>query len=231
MKPAEASKAAGLAPTFVRDIFEGRKKSLRGDTGGALAEVLGTTLEWLVEGRGAETPGGSAPGLEFVASKALPVRGTVAAGIWAEAWDETDHLAPEDIEHVQITPPPGYERTDLFALRVKGRSMDRDYLDGDILICCPVSETDPREHDHVIAIRRRHNLVEATVKELLQLGRGRWALQARSSDPQFADPWPINDDGDETPEIIGVVVGSYRNRVRPAVLLPPRRNGKKGGVN
>jgi SOS-response transcriptional repressor LexA len=131
------------------------------------------------------------------------------------------------VEIVRIHPPPGYEGASLFALRVKGRSMDRDYPEGDILIVCPISETDPREGDHVIVLRRRSGFAEATVKELIRIG-SQWALQARSSDPQFADPWIIGDDGDETPEIIGVVVGSYRNRARPPVAFPASRGRAKG---
>jgi transcriptional regulator with XRE-family HTH domain len=57
---AEASRAAGLAPTFLRDMFEGRKKSVAYDNLLALADVLGVTPEWLAEGRGPDAPEGGA---------------------------------------------------------------------------------------------------------------------------------------------------------------------------
>lgn len=59
----EASRLAGLAPTFLRDLFEGRKKSLSYDNLLALAVVLDRTPEYLVEGRGGETP---AEGAEII---------------------------------------------------------------------------------------------------------------------------------------------------------------------
>lgn len=52
---ATASKQAGFAPTFLRDLFEGRKSSIRGSSAVRLARALGTSVEWLLEERGAET--------------------------------------------------------------------------------------------------------------------------------------------------------------------------------
>jgi len=60
LKKAEASRAAGFSPTFLRDLFpEGdqppRKRSLTYENLKALADVLETTPEWLAEGRGPMT--------------------------------------------------------------------------------------------------------------------------------------------------------------------------------
>lgn len=63
---AEVSRLAGLAPTFLRDLFpdsktgEVRKKSVSYDNLLAIAEVLDTTPEWLAQGRGAGTEGDGA---------------------------------------------------------------------------------------------------------------------------------------------------------------------------
>lgn len=52
---AEACRRAGLAHTYIRDIRKGTKTSPRQDTLARLAEVLGTTPEWLMSGRGEQT--------------------------------------------------------------------------------------------------------------------------------------------------------------------------------
>lgn len=59
MTRTEVSRAAGLAPTFLRDLFPERdapprKKSVSYDNLKAIADVLQTTPEWLAEGRGEE---------------------------------------------------------------------------------------------------------------------------------------------------------------------------------
>jgi transcriptional regulator with XRE-family HTH domain len=52
---AEACRRAGLAHTYIRDIRKGTKANPRLDTLRRLAEVLGTTSEWLQTGRGEQT--------------------------------------------------------------------------------------------------------------------------------------------------------------------------------
>lgn len=220
---AEASRRMGVDSTFVRDILSGKKRQLRGENLIRLAAVFGANPTWLETGDGPETALPlEANGLSLVRAHEVVIRGEVQAGVWSEAWDWTETVDPAELEAVVVAPPPGYERANLFALRVRGRSMDRYYLDGDVLIVCPAAETDARIGDHVIVLRRRSGLAETTVKELVQIGAG-FALVAHSSDPAFSTPIPLDDDGDDTPEIIGVVVGSYRTRPRPAAVLPRKR--------
>ena len=212
--------------TFVRDILWGRKRSVRGENLIRLAEVLQTSPRWLEIGETAEGVASQASGLSLVRARDVVIRGEVQAGVWSEAWDWTETLEAAELEAVIVAPPAGYERANLFALRVRGRSMDRFYLDGDVLIVCPASEADPRVGDHVIVLRRRSGLAEATVKELISLDGG-YALLAHSSDPAFAAPILLFDDGDDSPEIIGVVVGSYRTRPRPPPSVPVKRKDKR----
>lgn len=220
---AEASRRMGVDQTFVRDILSGKKRQLRGENLIRLAVVLGVTPTWLETGDGPEAPlPQNASGLSIVRVRDVVIRGEVAAGVWSEAWDITERIDPAEWEAVTVAPPPGYERAALFALRVRGRSMDRFYLDGDVLVVCPAAETDARVGDHVIVLRRRSGLAEATVKELIQTADG-FALAAHSTDPAFSTPIPLDDDGDDTPEIIGVVVGSYRTRPRPQPVVPMRK--------
>lgn len=80
LKRAEASRMAGLNATYVRDLIEARVKNPRAEHLAKLADVLGTTLEWLAEERGPEE---RSPAAEHRA-KVLQ--------IW-------EHIAPEDQEH------------------------------------------------------------------------------------------------------------------------------------
>lgn len=224
---AQVSRAIGAAATFVRDIIDGRKRSVRGANLFKLAAELRTTAAWLETGDGPEEPlPQDASGLVLVRARNVVIRGEVAAGVWSEAWDWVDTVDRADLEAVTVAPPPGYERAALFALRVRGRSMDRFYLDGDVLVVCPAAETDARVGDHVIVLRRRSGLAETTVKELVQTADG-FALAAHSTDPAFSALIPLDDDGDDTPEIIGVVVGSYRTRPRPPPVVPVKRKRDK----
>ena len=216
-----ASRAAGLNETFIRDLVENPGRSPRAENLAALAAVLGVSVQWLLTGEGELAQGATTSGdsLSFMQTRSLLVRGVVAAGLWREAWDEADGVDPDDIERVHVPTPSGFERASLYALRVRGRSMDLEYPDGSIIIVCPIGEIELRAHDHVVVLRRRSGLTEATVKELVQLRDGGWALQARSTDPSFAAPWPFDPDaGVDEIEITAVVVGSYRTRSRPAQM-------------
>lgn len=80
LKRAQASKAAGLNATYIRDVVEGRVQNPRSEHLARLAEVLGTSLEWLAEGRGPEERGDDQRQSAEVMS------------IW-------DRILPEDREH------------------------------------------------------------------------------------------------------------------------------------
>lgn len=55
LSEAEACRRAGLAHTYIRDIRKGVKRSPRPETLKRLAGVLGTTMEWLLDGKGEQT--------------------------------------------------------------------------------------------------------------------------------------------------------------------------------
>ena len=52
LSESEACRRAELAHTYIRDIRNGNKRSPRAETLKRLAKVLGTTSEWLLEGKG-----------------------------------------------------------------------------------------------------------------------------------------------------------------------------------
>jgi len=216
LSPAAASKKAGFAPTFVRDLIEGRKKNVRSDSLARLAKALQTTPEWLIKGESAPQ-NGAAHQLHFVNVRPILVRGSVQAGRWREATDEVFGADIDEIETVQIAPPPGYGKVELYGLRIVGNSMDLVYPEGTIVIVCPITETEVRDGDKVIVVRRKSGFAETTVKQANFTDNG-WVLQARSSDPAFVEPIILTDEGDDTPEIIGVVIGSYRYETRPPAM-------------
>lgn len=215
-----ASLAAGLNSHFVQNILSGKTHSPKVESLEKLAHVLQATPQWLIKGESVAESNPFGP-LQIIQTKPILVRGSVQAGRWTEAADEVFQIANvEDAEVVQIAPPPGFARANLFGLRVEGNSMDLVYPEGTVVIVCPINETEVHDGENVIVMRRKSGFAETTVKQALLTPDG-WVLQARSSDPAFADPIPMIEDGDDGPEIIGVVIGSYRYERRPTATYRP----------
>lgn len=142
--------------------------------------------------------------------------GEVRAGAFAEIPDDP----PEPWEFVPVSLPE-YQRAQLFALTVVGRSMDRAYPDGSAVVVCPTAEAGIREGDHVVVRQWRGGLAETTLKEIIVAADG-VELWPRSTDPAYQEPIKLRAyrDSDEGPEIIGVVVGSFVSRsARPGPLI------------
>lgn len=179
------------------------------------ASFFRTSPEWLLYGRGKTPRRQEVPFSEARrVSRMVPIMGSVQAGAWAEV--ESDY--PESPEAVPVY-LAGFEGASLFALRVRGPSMDKFYPDGTMVVVCPAAEIGVREGDHVIVRRARNGLCETTIKEVVR-EKGGIALWPRSSDPAFQEPIRLvaARDVDEGPEIIGVVVSSYV--IRPIQQKP-----------
>ncbi len=100
----------------------------------------------------------------------IPLIGTIAAGTPILASENFDGYIPFDIA------PPGYERANLFALKVKGDSMkDCGIVDGDIVIIDKRSDADDGE---IVAAMIDG---EATVKAFYRR-EGSFVLEPRNSD-------------------------------------------------
>lgn len=133
----------------------------------------------------------------------VPLVGEVRAGTWAEIQDE-----PEIEDRIPVHLPE-YQKANLFAVRVSGRSMDLKYPDGSVVIAVPPAEGGVRVGDDVIVRRIRDGLAETTLKEVTQVGPGRYELQPRSSDTTFKPlPLPEAECSQDGVEIIGVVLFS-----------------------
>ena len=159
--------------------------------------------------------------LSAAATTSLRVRGAVEAGTWAEAVEW-----PEEDWGTIVVPKPEDDYAEVFALEVRGPSMNLEYPPGTYLICATLSHYNfpPAPDDHVI-VRRRNKAgeTEATVKELRRDLEGRWWLWPKSTHPDHQTPLAVPAgpfDGTEEDEVrvIAVVVGCYKRKRRPAAL-------------
>lgn len=201
----EAAERLGFHKQNLSD-HEADRRSISRENAEAYGKAFRVKPGWILFGDG-EVSASSA--VHPVAGlRDVPLVGEVRAGAWAEVMEER-------IEgHVPVSMPE-YERAQLFALRVVGRSMDKIYPEGTILICCPAAEAGVRAGDYVIVQRHKGGLVETTVKEVVPEKDG-IALWPRSNDPAHQTPFRIKTarDADEGPAIIAVVITH---------IPPPRR--------
>lgn len=218
-----AALAAGrdrpFSPATVRNQENGTNQ-ISPQVAAAYARVLKSALKRPVTasdilfGDGASDSGVVAPeGVRMVG-----LIGEVRAGAWAEI--PADQPEPVDFVPVNL---PEYSRAHLYALAVVGRSMDKHYPDGSVIVVCPAHEAGIRENDHVVVRLWRGGLAETTLKEVVAEPDG-VALWPRSTDPAYQTPIRLKNmrDADDGPEIIGVVVGHFSsraNRVGPLLAL------------
>jgi transcriptional regulator with XRE-family HTH domain len=110
---AEASVRAGLGRTYVRDILDGTVNSPKAANLAKLAEVLGTTPEWLLEGRGEDE------------RAVIPLKSYVGAGAQVIPHDDQSNLD-------YVEPPPGATNVTAAAI-VRGSSQLPAFKEGDIV--------------------------------------------------------------------------------------------------
>lgn len=166
------------------------------------ARAFDTTPEWLLYGRGAAAAEAPGPGVMPV-NRRIPVKGAVQAGAWSEIGVEE---APVDWTYFEVKE---YQRAELFALDVRGPSMNLVFPDGCRVICALPHEAGVRDGDYVAVRRARGGLHETTLKQLSLEKSGEILLHPRSTDPAHQTPIRLEPapDAQEGPEIIGVVVG------------------------
>lgn len=208
----QAAEAMGVSvATYIQ--HENGTRGLPASRAERYARFFRTSPEWLLYGRGELGTVTNPPEMFKPVNRSVPLLGEVQAGAWTEVAEE---YAPEEFVPIYLA---GFEGAQLFALRIRGPSMDRHYPDGTMVIVCPAAEIGVREGDHVVVRRRRGGLVETTIKEVVK-EKGGIALWPRSSDPAHQEPIRLDHarDADEGPEIVGVVVSSYV--IRPIQQRP-----------
>lgn len=184
--PRAASLEAGMSADAIRGIFRSTDSSPTVETLNKLAGPLQTTPEWLafgvdeVERAMAETAK-RPPAF-------LPVIGEVAAGRWLEA---DDHVDEPEYDPVPVAPEPRWRVEDQYGLVVRGSSLNRIAVDGDILACvnAVAARYSPREDDLVVVEMRRNSglLRQRTAKRFMRQGT-HVELWPDSEDPRWQSP-------------------------------------------
>lgn len=143
----------------------------------------------------------------------VKVSGIVQAGYWAEPEEEMER--PPVDEYISAPLPDAFRQLRLFAVKVAGLSMNRLYPPGTILICATLEDLhEPPTSGRRYIVRRiaADGRIESTVKEYVVDDRGRSWLWPRSDDPEFQQPWRV-DEGrpGETIEIYARVLKVQRD--------------------
>lgn len=128
MNSAQVSKDAGFAPTFIRDLLEGRKQSMRSEAVDKIAEVLQVTPEWL-KGKGPLTTSGGAiaeaRSEEVLQVGIYDIRASAGAGALVE------DAAPSAWQPYRASELARWNIDDLAVIQVGGDSMWETLHDGD----------------------------------------------------------------------------------------------------
>jgi transcriptional regulator with XRE-family HTH domain len=196
------AKAVNQVQSTISSWERGRTEPTREDVS-RIADVLGLSRAELELGH--DLGDALAP-----VARRVPVVGTVQAGAWVE---QAVGIDPDQdaVEWVYFDEPE-YRRAKLFALDVRGPSVNLVYPEGVRVICALPHEVGVRADDFVVAQRRRGSLVETTIKQLVIERGGAILLYPRSSHPDFQEPIRIRHepDSDEGVDIIGVVIARYQ---------------------
>ena len=183
----------------VSDVTVGYWEKDQNSPGGVsltrLAKFFGVTEDFLVSGK----EGNSNVSPASVGGMQVPIVSWVQAGSWTP---ESDARSIEGaVDYVLTTEAHSFGT---FALKVKGRSMEPDFKEGDTLIIDP--ELYPTPGDYVIATNGNN---EATFKKYRAKGiseKGEDIFELVPLNPDFA---PINSSIEKI-SIIGVVVEHRR---------------------
>ncbi|MFG8479014.1 LexA family protein [Pseudomonas aeruginosa] len=206
----------GVSYPAVSQWFSGKTKSIRNEHLMAIAKAYGSSVDWLISGKGKMLAPGAERGIEKTTQNkseiseinvypqtftAIPVISWVSAGNWSEA---IDLYAIGDAE--EWMPCPDRIGPRGFALRVDGDSMtspypgSESYPKGTVIFVDP--DVEAQSGDPVIA--KLHPDNEATFKMFVrESGR----LYLKPLNPQY----PLTEISEDV-QIIGVIIGSYITR-------------------
>ncbi|MGG3813435.1 XRE family transcriptional regulator [Methylorubrum rhodesianum] len=182
-----AAEKSKLSASAIRNIREGKSQSPRLETIRKLAPTLKVTPEWLAFGGEDEIEAAKAASAALPPAS-LPVVGEVAAGRWLEA---DDHVDVPPYDPVPVQPDSRWPVEAQYGLMVRGTSLNRVALDGDILACVDAiaARYRPREDDLVIVEMRRNAglLRQMTAKRYMRLST-HIELWPDSDDPRWQTP-------------------------------------------
>lgn len=133
------------------------------------------------------------------------------AGEFKEAteWERDDWFAVD-------VPVPSRFQGLARALKVEGPSMNQEFLPGSVVIWVNMLDFRPPQHgDHVVVYSYRHDdTVETTLKQLRVADDGTKWLWPQSDHPAHQSPVNTQTPPDDIKciEIVGIVIGDYRQR-------------------
>jgi repressor LexA len=170
---------AGLHVDTIRRIRNGQR--VPADVLIRLADVLHLPRAYLTEAE--FQPPTSARALALLN---VPVVGYVQAGEFREAIE----FPLDDRYLVTVPTDPRYPGVRLFALEVRGQSMNRLYPSGSIVICARFFDLgrNPNSGEKVVCLRRNATGMEATVKIYQYDEQRRHVLWPSSTEPEFQAP-------------------------------------------
>lgn len=168
--------------------------------------ALGINAKWLVKGEGPMENPQRGDVVYVPMDRKIPIVGEVAAGVWLEAGGHEQNQE----EFILLPDSINLKMDGIFALRVRGESMNILYKDGEIILCehfNPMVQMPPVGKRVIVHRRSKHGTYEATVKELRRDNAGVYWLWPRSDNPAFQQPikYEPQGDGDNDIEIVGIV--------------------------
>lgn len=184
----ELAERVGMKQQGIQSIEAGKSRNPRQLI--EIARALGVTPDFLKTGfrSGVGAPDTvlllpppliATPRIDYVR-----VIGEVAAGMWREV-SYTDF---EDYD-IPVVVDPRWKPGDVFALVVRGNSINRQARDGSYVLCLQAYAA-PRaldDGDWVVVERVRGDMIETTVKKAVRLSGKSFALRPDSDDPRFQD--------------------------------------------
>lgn len=190
----QLGKALGVSDVTVgyweRDLNVPGGKSLT-----KLAQYLGVTEGFLLYGHEEEANVGSAP----VTAQQIPIISYVQAGAWSPECDARN--LDGTVDYILTSEFHSYST---FALKVKGKSMEPDFVEGDVIIVDP--ELQPGPGDYVVA---KNGSDEATFKKYRARGVSDTGEEIFELIPLNED-YAVRNSAKEKIRIVGVVVEHRR---------------------
>jgi SOS-response transcriptional repressor LexA len=122
------------------------------------------------------------------------VRGEVAAGRWLETPAFLD--AGEITDFLEGLAIPASQAAYTYGLRVRGTSLNKLAMDGDVLVVLDAMSGIEFAHRDVVIVERIRDqgaLREVTAKRLLRRD-GRWILKPESTDPMWQNEIEVGED-------------------------------------
>jgi hypothetical protein len=208
-----ASLEAGLGADVIRDLERKPEIMPRIDTIDALAAVLGTDAGFLAFGKKAKA--------DVSSDDLMTIRGEVAAGLWLEI---DAHFGQGELETWPVPFNPRYPKEAQFGLIVRGTSINRIALPGDILQCIDIGITglEPMENDLVIVERTRAQAGQREVTAKRWRRKGKVVeLLPDSTDERWTEPLLFDTRKPRRDEQIAIIA------IVDAVYKPLNRAGRR----